>query len=107
MRQAKVFYKDEWAGMLTQNNDGNFIFAYTDFWLNNHEKPAISLTFPKLEKVFHAENLFAFFYHLLPEGINKNIICRDLKIDKDDDFSILIHAAKIDTIGAVTISKID
>ena len=47
-----------------------------------------------------------FFYHLLPEGINKRIVCQTYKIDESDDFGILLHTAKTDTIGAITLERI-
>ncbi|PID94946.1 MAG: phosphatidylinositol kinase [Bacteroidetes bacterium] len=106
MRTAKVFYKNEQAGVLTQKDDGSFLFEYLDDWVLDTQKPAISLTFPKSEKVFFAETLFPFFYHLLPEGVNKKFVCRTYKIDASDAFGILLNTAKTDTIGAVTIEKI-
>jgi serine/threonine-protein kinase HipA len=47
--------------------------------------------------------LFAFFQGLLAEGINKDIQCRLLKIDENDDFLRLLQTAGNDTIGAVTV----
>ncbi|WP_313361140.1 HipA N-terminal domain-containing protein, partial [Empedobacter sp.] len=58
------------------------------------------------QKEFDSETLFPFFYHLLPEGVNKRMICKTYKIDEDDAFGILLKASKIDTIGAVTIERV-
>jgi len=106
MRMAKVLHKGQFAGILTQNDDGSFHFKYIESWLSDDSKPSISLTLPKKEVEFSAETLFPFFYHLLPEGSNKRIVCRTYKIDEDDAFSILLHTSKDDTIGAVTLQKI-
>lgn len=107
MRSAKVLYKGLIAGILQQNDDGSFVFNYLDQWLSNEHNPAISLTFPKREKEFISENLFPFFYHLLPEGANKRMVCKENKIDESDAFGILLNTAKTDTIGAVTLEKIE
>lgn len=105
MRSAEVFYKDELAGSLTQNDDGSFVFRYSEKWLNNSSKPSISLTLPKSKIEFQSDQLFPFFYHLLPEGVNKRIVCRNFKIDENDVFGILLHTARTDTIGAITIKR--
>ena len=49
--------------------------------------------------------LFPFFYNLLAEGKLKDIQCKELRIDKDDDFSRLILTTKENTIGSITIQK--
>ncbi|HRP91154.1 MAG TPA: HipA N-terminal domain-containing protein [Edaphocola sp.] len=103
---AKVLHKGQFAGILTQNDDGSFHFKYDKSWLSDDSKPSISFTLPKKEVEFSAKTLFPFFYHLLPEGSNKRIVCRTYKIDEDDAFSILLHTSKDDTIGAVTLQKI-
>jgi len=50
--------------------------------------------------------LFSFFSGLLSEGINKDIQCRLLKIDENDDFTRLLKTAGEDTIGAITVKAI-
>lgn len=107
MRKAKILYKDEEAGILTQHNDGSFTFSYSDKWMKDPEKPAISLTLPKTQQSHQAQFLFPFFYNMLPEGANKQAICKHNKIDRDDHFGLLMTVAKSDTIGAVKVLKID
>jgi HipA-like protein len=106
MRFAKVLYKGKQAGILEQNNDGSFMFKYNEEWLQDNTKPPISLTLPKAQKEFSSKELFPFFYHLLPEGVNKKMICRTYKIDESDAFGILLTTAKTDTIGTITIERI-
>ncbi len=106
MRQAKVLFKDQEAGVLTQHDDGSFTFGYKDSWLADNNKPAISLTLPKSEQPFHAPFLFPFFYNMLPEGSNKQVACKLNRIDDNDYFGLLITIAKTDSIGAVTLEKI-
>lgn len=107
MRKAKVMYKNEWAGTLSQNNDGEYEFCYKETWVNDVRKPSVSLTLPKQKEPFHSKHLFPFFYNMLPEGSNKLIVCYNLRIDENDYFGILMATAKTDTIGAVRIEKIE
>lgn len=107
MRQAEVLYKKELAGILTQLDNGSFVFRYHDLWFNDSSKPAISLTLPKDQQEFKSEFFFPFFYNMLPEGSNKQVVCFELRIDPKDEFGILIATAKFDTIGAIQIKKID
>jgi serine/threonine-protein kinase HipA len=107
MRQAKILYKNVEAGLLTQHDDGSFTFQYIDTWLNDNSKPSISLTLPKQQKEYHSKTLFPFFYNMLPEGTNKQVICKLNRIDFDDYFSLLTTTAKYDTIGAIRVLKIE
>lgn len=107
MRQAKVLYKNEEAGLLSQLDTGAFVFRYHDAWFNASDKPAISLTFPKNKQEYKAAYLFPFFYNMLPEGTNKQIACHALRIDKSDHFGLLLNLAAHDTIGAVRILKVN
>jgi HipA-like protein len=106
MRKSKVFYKGDEAGLLTQYDNGTFTFRYHDSWMADNGKPAISLTLPKTTQEYSSDFLFPFFYNMLPEGTNKQVVCRLLRIDENDYFGLLLSTAKYDTIGAVTIVKI-
>ncbi|TKG91499.1 phosphatidylinositol kinase [Puteibacter caeruleilacunae] len=103
MRQAIVMYKEEEAGVLTQYDDGSFCFRYSDLWMADNEKPAISPTMPKTQQEVYSKFLFPFFFNMLPEGANKEVACGLLRIDADDYFGLLLAVAKVDTIGAVTV----
>lgn len=106
MRKAKILFKDEKAGLLTQHDNGSFTFRYNDSWIADRTKPGISLTLPKKEQEFHSEFLFPFFYNMLPEGPNKQIVCKYNRINRDDYFGLLMITAKNDSIGAVRVIKI-
>lgn len=104
---AQVLYKNEKAGILSQQDDGVFTFKYEKNWVENASKPSISLTLPKRAKEYRSKYLFPFFYSMLPEGSNKQIVCKYNRIDVDDYFSILLVIAREDTIGAVSLTKIE
>ncbi|OFX56701.1 MAG: phosphatidylinositol kinase [Bacteroidetes bacterium GWA2_30_7] len=107
MRKAKILYKDEEAGVLTQHDDGSFTFSYNDTWMADNNKPDISLTLPKIRQEFHSKFLFPFFYNMLPEGSNKQVVCKLNRIDQTDYFGLLITTTKYDSIGAVRVIKIE
>jgi serine/threonine-protein kinase HipA len=107
MRLATVLFKGEEAGILTQYDDGSFSFRYNDNWIVDDGKAAISLSLPKSQQEYKAPYLFPFFFNMLPEGSNKQAVCRTMRIDENDYFGILLSTAKYDTIGAVRILKIE
>jgi serine/threonine-protein kinase HipA len=107
MRKATILYKSEPAGILSQLDNGSFHFSYLETWLDDEIKPAISLTMPKKKKEFKSPHLFPLFFHLLPEGANKQAVCKFKKIDPSDHFGILLNTARFDTIGAITIEQIN
>ncbi|MEQ9299807.1 MAG: HipA N-terminal domain-containing protein [Cyclobacteriaceae bacterium] len=106
MRQAEIYFKGELAGILTQLDNGCFTYEYDDLWMSDNNKPPISLTLPKKKKEYKSNHLFPFFYNMLPEGANKRIVCKHMRIDNKDFFSLLLITACYDTIGAVTVRKI-
>jgi HipA-like protein len=106
MRQAKILYKDLEAGILTQHDDGSFTFRYNNSWLVDRKKPNISLTLPKSNQEYHSKFLFPFFYNMLPEGSNKQVVCKLNRIDQNDHFGLLLTTAKHDNIGAIRVLKI-
>jgi len=107
MRKAEILFKEEAAGVLTQNDDGSFIFRYHDSWLADSNKMGISLTLPKTQQEYHSKYLFPFFYNMLPEGSNKQVVCKHMRIDSDDYFGLLMTTAKTDIIGAIRVIKIE
>jgi serine/threonine-protein kinase HipA len=107
MRTGHVYYKNQLAGVLSQLDNGSFVFQYDEQWLNDSSKASISLTFPKNKMEFHSSTLFPFFFNLIPEGVNKRLICSKKRIDLDDYFGILLEVAGGDTIGAVKVIKLN
>lgn len=107
MRKAKILYKNQEAGMLIQHDNGSFTFKYDNSWISDVAKPAISLTLPKSQQEYHSDFLFPFFYNMLPEGSNKQIVCKLNRLDLNDYFGLLLTTAKSDNIGAIKVIKIE
>lgn len=106
MRAAEIFYKGELAGILKQLDDGSFHFVYIHEWLLDSSKPEISLTLPKSMLEFTSKTLFPFFYHMLPEGVNRDSVCLLNRLAPEDDFGVLLATAEEDTVGAVSVKEI-
>lgn len=105
MRQAQIYCKGVLAGTLTETDSGKYLFCYDDLYFVDDKETAISLTLPKSRREFSSDTLFPFFYNMLPEGANKAIQCKILKIDEEDAFGLLLATAHTDTIGAITVKK--
>ncbi|AII51633.1 HipA N-terminal domain-containing protein [Hymenobacter sp. APR13] len=101
---AEVYYNEQLAGIL-RRSESQFSFRYTADYVSS-SLPPISLTLPKREGAFVSPVLFSFFFGLLAEGVAKDIQCRELKIDEQDDMLRLVKTAYSETIGAVTIREI-
>ena len=106
MQRGKVFRNKIYAGLLTKLSEKEYIFQYDKEYLDKDNVKAISLNFPLQEKEFKSNHMFAFFFNLLCEGSMKDLQCKQLKIDKNDDFSRLLKTTKINTIGSITVEEI-
>jgi HipA-like protein len=106
MKVAEVYRNGELAGKLIQHNPKSYEYRYDDNWFGNADKPALSLTLPKKQKVYKSDHLFPFFFNLLSEGVNRQLQCKHFKIDENDHFGLLLATAFDDTIGPVTIKEI-
>ena len=105
MARAFVYHNKVLAGTLEKKEGVFYSFTYDPKYLKDATMPAISLTLPKSKASYEQPVLFSFFMGLLSEGINKEIQCRLLKIDEEDDFTRLLKTAGEDTIGAITIKE--
>ena len=101
-RKGIVLFKNERAGLLEETKDGYRFTYYGDFI---KKKKSISVSLPITENPHESARLFSFFLGLLPEGWYLDIVCKTLKIDKQDVFGILLATCK-DTVGAVTIKEV-
>jgi len=106
MRQLFVYFNEIKAGVLTEHHPGNgYSFAYDAAYISS-SFPSVSATLPKVYGAFEAEHLFPFFSNMIPEGANRKVICRTLRIDESDYFGILSAMADKDFIGAVSVRSL-
>lgn len=103
MRKLDVYSNDTKAGTLTETVPGRgYTFVYCPEYLAS-ELPPISVRMPKRTEPYESEELFPVFANAIPEGGNRRIVCRDLKIDETDLFGILAAFANQDFIGAMNV----
>jgi serine/threonine-protein kinase HipA len=103
MRKGLVYRNQEAVGELIEVQKNSYEFRYNDDWFNDSSKPVVSLTLPKTQQVYQSDVLFPFFFNLLSEGVNRQLQARQLKIDENDYFGLLLATAGVDTIGAVSV----
>lgn len=102
MRQGKVYVNGTEAGILREEDSGNYTFSYID----DYRGKPVCLTMPIRNEEYKSDYLFPFFFNMLSEGANRKMQSQLLHIDENDDFGILLATAQTDTIGAVTIKPI-
>lgn len=61
MKKAKIFVENQFAGSLIENNNGVFIFTYSNDYLNSENCIPVSLTLPLREEPYSSKMLFSFF----------------------------------------------
>jgi len=106
MQMVNVLKNNKSVGLLSKEDSGEYVFVYLKEFLEDKESYAISVNFPKQKEIFVSNHLFSFFSSLLSEGNMKDIQCRNLQIDENDDFTRLIKTTIKDSIGSILIEEI-
>jgi serine/threonine-protein kinase HipA len=106
MRQAKVYYSEHLAGLLTETDDGEYIFQYDTKYVQEYPKEFITFTMPVTEKEYIDSRLFPFFEGLIPEGWLLDIASETWRINRNDRMGLLLACCK-NCIGAVSIVPIN
>ena len=105
MREGKVFYKDFFAGVITETGDGDFVFQYDKQYVEEHPREFVTFTMPVTTKPYIENRLFPFFDGLIPEGWLLDIASTNWKINKNDRMGLLLACCR-DCIGAVSVISI-
>ncbi len=101
LRQAKVYYKEQLVGLLSEVDSG-YEFVYLPEYLASEGARAVSLTLPLQEEPYTCNVLFPFFDGLIPEGWLLDVAIRNTDISVLDRMSLLLLCCK-DCIGAVSV----
>lgn len=101
MRQAQIFYQNELAGIITENEEG-YSFVYDALYIEKPNAKPISLTLPLQKIEFESKILFPFFDGLIPEGWLLNIAIDNWKLNPRDRFALLLSMCR-DCIGCVSV----
>lgn len=107
MRSCEVYVHGIRAGLLTEEDNHEFTFSYDRAYLLSEDAQPASLTLPLRAEPYRSAFLFPAFSNILSEGENRQIQSQLLHIDPDDDFGILLHTCRFDTVGAITVKPIE
>ena len=104
MKQARIFMKDNFAGTLTEDENG-YTFVYDPSFLANESAEAISLTLPLGEARYISTMLHPFLDGLICGGWLLEKKKKNWKISGRDRMSLLLACCK-DCIGAVSVQPV-
>ena len=105
MRKASIYYKDKLAGILTETNDGIYIFQYDTNYIEKHPLWFLTFTMPVTNNTYTDTRLFPFFEGLIPEGWLLDIASKSWKINRNDRMGLLLACCR-NCIGAVSVVQI-
>lgn len=106
MRQGIVRYNNIYAGLLTEEDNGDYHFVYDETYAKNFPQQFISFQMPVANKSFRSKRLFAFFDGLIPEGWLLNIAAESWKINRNDRMGLLLACCQ-NAIGAVSVHPVN
>jgi len=102
MRTGIVKYNNELAGILTEEDSGEYVFVYDESYVQNHPNQFITFRMPVTTRPYRSTRLFPFFDGLIPEGWLLNIAAESWKINKNDRMGLLLACCQ-NAIGAVSV----
>lgn len=105
MRRAIVKYNHIVAGVLTELDNGEYLFEYDTAYVKNHPDKFITFNMPVTNRSYRSKRLFPFFDGLIPEGWLLNIASKSWRINKNDRMGLLLACCQ-NTIGAVSVHDI-
>lgn len=105
MRQGIVKYNNIKAGLLTEEDNGEYLFVYDENYVQTYPDKFITFDLPVRKMAYRSNRLFPFFDGLIPEGWLLNIAAESWRINKNDRMGLLL-ACCINAIGAVSIHPV-
>lgn len=105
MRRALVKYDSVNAGVLTETDQGEYVFEYLAEYIEKYGQQFITFQMPVCKQVYRSNRLFSFFDGLIPEGWLLNIATESWKIQSNDRMGLLLACCQ-NCIGAVSVHPI-
>ncbi len=105
MRQGIVKYNNIKAGLLTEEDNGEYLFVYDEMYVQNYQNQFITFQMPVSLRPYRSKRLFPFFDGLIPEGWLLNIAAESWRINKNDRMGLLLACCK-NAIGAVSVHPV-
>jgi serine/threonine-protein kinase HipA len=106
MRTAEIFYHEILAGILTETDEGRFIFQYDEKYVLKHPDQFLTFTMPVIKYPYHDKYLFPFFEGLIPEGWLLDVAKTHYKINLNDRMGLLMACCQ-NCIGAVSVNPLN
>jgi len=106
MRKGLVKYNNEPAGVLTELDNGEYLFVYNEQYISKHPDQFITISMPVTPQPYKSNRLFPFFDGLIPEGWLLKIAAESWKINRDDRMGLLLAVCQ-STIGAVSVHPVN
>ncbi len=103
-RKGKTFFKNQYAGLIEEIDEG-YKFTYHPDYLALPDAWPVSVTMPLREEPYLSRTLFPFFDGLIPEGWMLDIAVHNWKIDSRDRMGLLLSVCR-DCIGAVSVEAL-
>lgn len=100
-----MFYKDQLAGLITETDEGEYVFAYSREYVEKFPNDFITFTMPVRSEPYSDNRLFPFFEGLIPEGWLLEIASNNWRINKNDRMGLLLACCQ-NCIGAVSVEPI-
>jgi serine/threonine-protein kinase HipA len=105
MRQGIVKYNNIHAGLLTEDDNGEYLFEYEESYIKAYPHQFITFQMPVSSRSFRSKRLFPFFDGLIPEGWLLKITAESWKINRNDRMGLLLVCCQ-NAVGAVSIHPI-
>jgi len=105
--KLRIIYKGTLTAGILWRDEKGYQFEYDHEFIVNEKTSAISVNMPKSQKTYQSDRLFPNFQSMLCEGHNRKIQCNALGIDISDDWQLLAYTCEHDTIGALTVQRIE
>jgi len=102
VRRGLVYYKDWFAGVITETDEGEYLFKYDEKYIVEHAQAPITFSMPVCHKTYTENRFFPFFEGLIPEGWLLDIASKNWKINKNDRMGLLLACCH-NCIGAVSV----
>jgi serine/threonine-protein kinase HipA len=105
MRQGIVKYNGITAGLLTEEDEGTYVFRYDEDYVEKYPNQFLTFQMPVTSMPYRSNRLFPFFDGLIPEGWLLDIASESWKINKNDRMGLLLACCQ-NAIGAVSVHPI-
>lgn len=102
MRQGIVKYNNTFAGLITETDEGLYVFQYNEQYTRDFPQQFITFNMPVTTHPYHSSTLFPFFDGLIPEGWLLSIASKSWKLNQNDRMGLLLACCQ-NSIGAVSV----